>query len=516
MKKPKKKDWLKAKGYLHITNRINISNERGKINKLVKNPSLVAKHAFCPLFHKKITERRYKVISYTEKGTAVRNHSKFDKKGKKVSTKKIRPIHYATHIDAQIYSYYSSEILQKKYESELIKNSHLSECILAYRRIKIDNSKSHKNNIHFAKEIFDEIKSKDECVAFAFDIENFFSSLNHKHLKKAWCQLLDTKSLPPDHYNIFKSITNFSYINLNDLRVNPISYDEKKLSENRKMGTQAFFSSIHEFRKKINDGELRIYKNQFLDKDKKICGIPQGLAISAMLANLYLFEFDKEMYNEISIKFRGIYRRYSDDIAIVCPLEHKNEIESIVEKKLKKYHLNISSGKTEICRFKRNTNGLLDSYGIKKIKDEEIEIEGIPLKYLGFEFNGRKILIKSKNLSKFYRRMKYAIKSKAKRIKILKEKNLLTEVPIYKRKIYRSYTDKGSRSKKIIAKISRLEKNDITGIFEYKIKKKDRKYWGNFIGYAYRASKIMGDKSIKRQVRNHKKILKKTLKKYFG
>ena len=42
-----------------------------------------------------------------------------------------------------------------------------------------------------------------------------------------------------------------------------------------------------------------------------------------------------------------------------------------------------------------------------------------------------------------------------------------------------------------------------------------RQYWGNALGYAKRASEIMGEESILRQFRSHRKILNKTVEKYF-
>ena len=69
-----------------------------------------------------------------------------------------------------------------------------------------------------------------------------------------------------------------------------------------------------------------------------------------------------------------------------------------------------------------------------------------PLNYLGFEFYGYQTLIKSKNLAKFYREMKETIKRKHKRIEIIKEKHLLDEAPVFKRKIYRLFSFKGERN----------------------------------------------------------------------
>ncbi|QHT59337.1 hypothetical protein GXP70_04700 [Paenibacillus lycopersici] len=49
-------------------------------------------------------------------------------------------------------------------------------------------------------------------------------------------------------------------------------------------------------------------------------GIPQGTAISEVLANVYAIEFD-EVINTYVTGLGGIYRRYSDDIIVVIPIK---------------------------------------------------------------------------------------------------------------------------------------------------------------------------------------------------
>ena len=76
-----------------------------------------------------------------------------------------------------------------------------------------------------------------------------------------------------------------------------------------------------------------------------------------------------------------------------------------------------------------------------------------------------------------------------------------------------TYTDRGSKSRKVLKKVNRLNRDELTGEYRYTSKMVLRKHWGNFIGYALRASIIMEEPSILRQIRNHKKILKMTLTK---
>lgn len=94
----------------------------------------------------------------------------------------------------------------------------MNSCAIAYRRIPVSpDSESNKCNIHFAKEVFEEVKSRANCVAVCYDIENFFPSLNHDYLKKCWCELFGADRLDEINYKIFKAITDYSFIELDDV-----------------------------------------------------------------------------------------------------------------------------------------------------------------------------------------------------------------------------------------------------------------------------------------------------------
>ena len=173
------KDWFRDRGYLHITNRTTERN-RKYLERYIKNPVAIASHRFSPLILKQTNTRRYKYSLALNK----RSHKSLDDKGSLTSNAKVRPIMYATHIDSNIYSYYSQRIIQPKYEDYLKENSKLNDCVTAYRQIKSDDKVRFKYNVDFAKEVFEEIKQRGTCAVLAFDIENFFPTLNHPQLKK--------------------------------------------------------------------------------------------------------------------------------------------------------------------------------------------------------------------------------------------------------------------------------------------------------------------------------------------
>ncbi len=484
-------DWFKNRGYVHITNKTP-AYLKASLTKYISNPVNIAKHSFTPLIFKQLKQRRYKLSKLN--GNSIRAH-KTEKDGKIISNTKLRDIHYPTHIDALIYSYYAKVLISPQYEKYLAQNVELSNAVTAYRRIKKENGLGNKNNIHFANDVFEEIKKRENCVVLAFDIKNFFPSLNHKKLKLIWAKILGCKSLPKDHYNIFKSITKFSYIRLSDLRKYNGQFDEKKLAKLRLQNKNCFFYDIKDFL----DSGITIYKNQYRLNDNLV-GIPHGLPVSALLANMYMLPFDEAIINQLKNVY---YRRYSDDMIIVCDENQIQQVKDFFAQQIDKIELNIAMEKTEEIHFKKD-NGKLQSYGIK---NGEL-VKNVPFNYLGFEFYGYQTLIKSKNLASFYRKMKDAVRRKHRRAEKIKEKHLLDETPIFKRKIYRLFSFKGEKKRMIPTKKSTYKNGKLV------VKTFERKYRGNYLTYAYKAANEMNAPEIKRQLRNHWKILQKTLRKY--
>ena len=237
-------------------------------------------------------------------------------------------------------------------------------------------------------------------------------------------------------------------------------------------------------------------------------GIPQGLPISSILANLYLLDFDELMFETVVCQYGGLYRRYSDDIVVVCKESDWNILKNFVEASVQKFHLEISSAKTEVCFF-RKSYGRMYSYSYDARRGEQ---PGAPFRYLGFEFYGEKVLVKSANIGKFYRRMKSMVKKKIRLIEKRALKVLDDNQPIYKRKLYRLFTIMGKvNSPKYIPKWeSEAVLNRVSGKYYYRKRRKPywRKYRGNTLTYAWKASQILKEPAIKWQFRRHWSILK--------
>ncbi len=130
----------------------------------------IPKHSFYPFIKCDIISPRIK-------------HKKNSETGKKkiFKTEKIRPIAYASHFDAFIYSWYATVL--NHFYLDAIRNEGIEECVLAYIE------KGGKCNIHFAFEAFDFIK--EGHVALAFDLSSYFDGLDHDILKEKWAELLE-------------------------------------------------------------------------------------------------------------------------------------------------------------------------------------------------------------------------------------------------------------------------------------------------------------------------------------
>jgi len=209
MKKPK--DWFKIKKYPHIGLPLSLK-DRSWVEEYVSDPKNIASHSFYPFIHRTICQKRYRKKYDEETDQVLQN-------GKREKSYKARDIYYANHLDANIYSFYANK-LSELYENYIVSRN-LHRVVTAYRKIQITNKKKNRgmNNVDFAEEIFDFIRSNNENNLFVitFDIKGFFDNLDHKKIKETWKKLLKCKSLPDDHYNIFKNITRFSYIDDFDL-----------------------------------------------------------------------------------------------------------------------------------------------------------------------------------------------------------------------------------------------------------------------------------------------------------
>lgn len=303
---------------------------------------------------------------------------KFD--GKKVK-KKTRKITLASHGASLIYKIYA-ERLKLIYE-KYVETKPVNLVATAYRS---SSSEIKRSNIYSAKEIFDCITESKTTYIIKGDFKAFFDSLDHKYLKHALKMVIGQSNLSDDWYAILKSITRYKYIGSTELK--------RLLSHRNLKKESAYFRNRKQFATFYHNSSEYFYSNHV--------GIPQGTPLSALLANIYMLEFDIEVDNIVR-ELGGIYRRYSDDFVIVLPGEKLSKDEAlnlkntIIQKSLNMLSLTIEDSKTDFYCYVDHC--LLDEDKNRKHMD-----------YLGFRFTGDKVYLREKSIYKFSYRGKKAVK----------------------------------------------------------------------------------------------------------
>jgi len=118
-----------------------------------------------------------------------------------------------------------------------------------------------------------------------------------------------------------------------------------------------------DFRRKVRGANL-------ISSNPNRFGIPQGTAISALLSNVYMLNFD-EAAKRFASSRGGKYMRYCDDMLFILPGTDHASVTSFAEKEIEKLKLSLNPDKTAFCVFKRS------------LVSSRLEAEN-PLQYLGF------------------------------------------------------------------------------------------------------------------------------------
>ncbi len=339
---------------------------------------------------------------------------------------KVREIRYASHMDSAIYSIYARK-LNRLYEIKLQERG-LESVVLAYRS-------GIGYNVPFARALIQEIRDRGDCRVICLDLSKFFDSIGHKTLKAKLEEILGCTRLSADWHSVYSRLTKYEFVFREVL--------EAKLGDIKK----SRICNVDTFRRVVRP---------LIEVNSTRSGIPQGTPLSGLFANVSMMDIDLALCDKVSF-FGGSYRRYSDDIAIILPdTLGEAEIMTFAEDLLTANGLSFNSKKTCKTTFSRTSIG--QTYDCD------------PLQYLGFTYDGSKILIRAESMKAFYAKMK-------------------TNISRYVR----------SGSKKGIP-LDHLRKRVLVGRFTH---------WGdnkNFVQYAYKASDEMRAPEIRYQLRNHVKV----------
>jgi hypothetical protein len=395
--KRKGKKCKPQRAYMHFDRFVALSDGFARD---VINPKIIARHSFLPF------------ISF-EKIT--RKWEKAQDGSRRISKKpKVRNIRYAAHTDAIIFSWYA-HLMGTMYEIELGQRG-LNEVVVAFR-------KGPGPTYETVAEVIEFILNRGECSVLCFDIHGYYDNIDGPILKHKWLELIRngqlSTQLPTDHYKIWRRHTNIEFIDLKKLRKHLGIKKGQLLPESKYCSPERF----------------REIRGTLLDYQKT--GIPQGSPLSPLLSNLYLMEFDEIIHRAVKAS-GGLYRRYCDDIIIVCPHHEKDNFQQLVCDTLRTEKLELKVEKTEILEFVSEPDGL-HSVDIKTNHERNLQ-------YLGIEFNGRNAYIRSSTVARFYRRLSHHVKFECGRYKYRKNVKKLPGPFLRKRRLYEKFTDLGKQN----------------------------------------------------------------------
>jgi RNA-directed DNA polymerase len=345
--------WFRKRNYRHLDFPTDL-----EYAKKVMDPDYVARRVFRPLLRFAKSEKRWSINPETNK---------------KEVREKLRNIMYASHKDAAVLTYYSkklTELLDRHYYQ-----CDLHESIIAYRSLGMAN-------YHFARDILTFAQCNSPVSIIAFDIHKFFDTLSHAIIKSTLKTILSVRELPKDWYKIYRHITNFHYYDIHELK------KHAALRDRFKKGAKGAIASIEE----LSCISVSVHANPRAHERR---GIPQGTPISAAIANLYMIDFDLAVKSKCD-EIGGVYRRYSDDILIVCKPQYNEMIQELIVNNISQVGLSIAEEKTEVSQF-------LAGSVILTTEDQA--------QYLGFRLRNDGSRIRASSMSRQYKKLHAAIKA---------------------------------------------------------------------------------------------------------
>ena len=115
-----------------------------------------------------------------------------------------------------------------------------------------------------------------------------------------------------------------------------------------------------------------------------------------------MLDFDEVIYAQTKAN-DAYYQRYSDDLIIVCDQKDEALFFKLIQDSISQLvDLTIQPEKTKIYRYQKDGNKFSGGIAAK----EGIFSPNRQLEYLGFQYDGSNVRVKTVGFSKFYRSMK--------------------------------------------------------------------------------------------------------------
>ncbi|CAH1689814.1 hypothetical protein CHELA1G11_20563 [Hyphomicrobiales bacterium] len=154
------------------------------------------------------------------------------------------------------------------------------------------------------------VESHRHCCAVALDISNFFETLKHGRVKQVWAELIGRAKLPADHFKVFEAITRYAFVDVIKAYERLGYYGDK--ADKHGNIRKGYLRARKDIPAQLCDG--KIFRQKIADPKPNIVevnstgrGVPQGAPLSDLLANAYLFEFDKYVRNLCEKDWRNIF-----------------------------------------------------------------------------------------------------------------------------------------------------------------------------------------------------------------
>ena len=324
----------------------------------------------------------------------------------KIETNKCRPISMFSLKERIILS------ITNKFLTKLF-DDYFQDSSYAFRSKKNKEETSVISHHDCIKDIIDLQKRNyyEPLFVVECDMEKFYDSVNHKIVKKLFGNLIEkAKEDNPDlKFKIVKHIFN-EYLNCYAFNNNvPLSSDSNYWNSYRIPNGR--FEWVEE---RLLD--LKYYQ----DINTERIGVPQGGALSGLIANIVLNEADKEV-----LKTNVFYIRFCDDMLII----HKDFYEcdkakNIYEKSLEKLKLVPHKFVDKLTREINPTKFTVKPFWHTKSKGaykwDSIENEGFPwISFVGYEIHHKgNIRVRKKSLEKELKKQKKIVNEIEKAIEL--------------------------------------------------------------------------------------------------
>lgn len=248
-----------------------------------------------------------------------------------------------------------------------------------------------QRQVKYSKKSRKTIKERDICYAAHIDrcIYQYYSFLLGELYNRRVMQ--DGMAQVPVAYrtDLHQNNIHFAKRAIDFIRNSSLCADNRK--GRKESNSRVRVLSPEEF--KLNRSHIKPNPDEF--------GIPQGSPISGLLANTYMLEVDKKVYDLVS-SLNGLYMRYSDDFIIVIP-----DTGSAAYRELRDITtlfnidgLTLEPQKTQYFRF--------DNMGLKNcgsLFGVLAESHKRFINFLGFTFDGKTVSLRTKTTGKYYQRM---------------------------------------------------------------------------------------------------------------